>query len=861
MKFAAILLSLGVAVSLAAALPPVNRPPSQPLVPKLEFDFAKPVADPALTVVAGGKAQPLKEFQRDGALELAKGQKLRFDAAKLPASGTVAVWVELDGATGGKVLELPFGIDNKNITVTSGKGEKPLLWLIQVPDASGKPAQLPGRGGIAAKAPALLAVGFAPDKVQFHVDRTLAGSMPARLEKSGDAVLVGGDGKLKIRKFAIYDTLFDHNDSLKAYFADPALAWPGAAPRAAVAAAARPKLFTDRATLDEIKAKIASDPVYRARFERYRARFDADIAKLPQPVEKVGEYKREDGNALVFVSLMYALTGEKKYLDKADQLIDAVTDYAIWDGDKPYWTNFDLVTGHLLLGLAVAYDYLYNDLTPERKARIRDVIRFRAGDFANRILNGRWTWAKQVLNNHGCVANTGLLAAAVALDGELPEAPIWGAASKEWMKEYFAGQPRDGGDFEGIGYMEYSLSHLILYADLLRKFYGEDMYAVDPALKHNLDFRIQSAIPEKYWELGPGTAGGKRLLTGLLSFGDTRQRDYFVPDALGYKLGAEYRRGDLIDFADRVAKVDDNTALSAYFSLLYYHQAQKSEVKPEAKALPGLVHYDDLGKVLLRSEEPGAETLLIFRCGPPAGHYALARFDKPQGEGHVHPDVGGITLFAGGEIMLINSDYSYKLTSQENTMLVNGIGQHGNNTKWGDYTAYFRDKLAPKILRAESSADFDYVVGDAAPAYLPEAGLKTFKRHIWRFKPDLFVIADEVEAVKPSTFESRFHSLNALELESAKSARIEGKNGKLAFRNLLPADGEFAKSVENVILIDGNAPPRPTNLLSLRNGNPAAKTLFVTILATDPAKYQAEIKDGVLELKFGGKTHRIELPK
>ncbi len=861
MKFTAFVVSLFAAAAVSAALPPVNRPPSQPLPPpSVEFDFSKPVSAAALSVLADGKAAETERFRRDGAVVLAKGQRLRLDAAALPATGTLAVWAELDGVNGGKLIELPFGVDGKNTTVTSGKGDTVPLWLIQVPDVSGKPVQLAGRGAVKAKAPALLAIGFTPDKIQFHFDRALAGAMPARLEKSSDAVLIGGTDGLKIRKIAIYDTLFDHNDILKAYFADPALAWPADAPRAAAKAAPRPKLFADRAVLDEIKAKIATDPVYRARFDRYRARLDQDLVKRIGRKETVGEDKREDGNALAFISLMYAVTGDKTYLDKANGFIDMIVDYAIWDSDKPYWTNFDLVTGHLLIGLSMAYDYLYDDLTPERKAKIREVVRFRADDFARRILIGHWTWATQVLNNHGCVANTGLLTAAAAFDGEIAEAPLWSAASRQWMKGYFAGQPRDGGDFEGLGYMSYSLAHVIMYADLLRKFYGEDIYAVDPALKHNLDCRIESSIPEKYWGLGPGTAGGKRLLTGILSFGDTRQRDFFVPDFFGYKLGAEYKRGDFIDFADRIAKVDNNTVASAYLSLLYFHEAQKSGVKPEAKALPGFIRYPDLDKAFFRSDEPGAESLLIFRCGPPAGHHALKLFNKVQGEGHVHPDVGGITLFAAGEIMIINSDYSHKLTGQENTLLVNGVGQHGNDTRWGEYSAYWRDKLDPAIIHTESNADFDYVVGDAAPAYLPAAELKTFKRHIWRFKPDLYVVADEVEAGKPSTFESRFHSLNSIELESGKYAKMAGKNGSLHFRNLLPADGVFAKSVNNVILIDGGAPPRPTNLLTLRNGEPATKTLFVTVLAPGSAQYRAEVKDGMLSLEYRGKTHFVKLP-
>jgi len=43
------------------------------------------------------------------------------------------------------------------------------------------------------------------------------------------------------------------------------------------------------------------------------------------------------------------------------------------------------------------------------------------------------------------------------------------------------------------------------------------------------------------------------------------------------------------------------------------------------------------------------------------------------------------------------------------------------------------------------------VAGDATAAY--EGRLKRFWRHIFFVKPDVIVIADEVEAARPSAFE------------------------------------------------------------------------------------------------------------
>lgn len=819
------------AATLNAALPPVTQPPASPL--------REISALPGLPVtLAPGQSRALPP-------ELFAGKTPR----------TLMLRLTTDAKRGGLLLRLPFTVDGKAIELTLGSGNRPTVWC---PAAK-------ARGEIDAGEPMVLAIGWDGQALQLHTQRSLAGSNAAPVVRlAGQAgELFAGANTVTLHEVRVYDGLFDHNSILKANFAVPGAGFPATAPAPTPREFPRPRLFADAATLAQIRERLAADPEYRRRFARYQTRFEHEIAPGPEKVEGVGEYKRDNGNRLIMLAMLYRLSGDPRYLAKAEEYLARVTDYTLWDSDKPYWTNFDLVTGHLLLGIAVAYDWLHAELKPELKQQIREVVRFRAGDFAARILSGRWTWGEQMLNNHGIVANTGLLAAAVAFEGEEPDARRWAGASRQWTLRYFAGQPRDGGDFEGIGYSEYSLSHVILYADLLRKFYGQDLYPHDPALRHALDFRIQSSLPEKDWGGGPGTAGGKRLLTGFLSFGDTRQRDFFVPDALAYKLGAEYRRGDLLGFADRIAAVDDNTRDSAYFSLLYFHQARQSGVLPTAPDYRRFAHYPDVDKAMLRSTTPGAESLLVFRCGPPAGHHALKTFTKSQGEGHVHPDVGGVTLFAAGELFWVNSDYCFKQTDQENTLLINGRGQIGEMQKWSKLDPYFQHKLAPKIVHTEHTENYTYVIGDATAAYPVESGLKQFRRHVLRLEPDLYVIADEVAAVRPSTFEIRFHSAVPVRITGPGAAQFSGKNGRLHFRTLLPREAKLQSFIQNVKLIDGEK-NRPTPTLSVTTPQAVEKTLFLSVAVPERLQAATAFDAGMtdahtLTVRQHGKSQRIRL--
>ena len=863
MKKLMMMFAAGAALTAAAALPEVRDTASKPLVPKTEFDFSAEVTSPQLWIeTADGGRRTVAQAQSGGVLRLAPGETLVMDAALLPPSGTLSVRVRTSAGGGGPLLKFPFG----KIMLTTGREARRPVWLTGIPGAETADGRLNGRGEAPDGHWTLLSVGYSPDKVQFHFDGQFAGEGKARLGAPAGTVRIGGKLPLEVRDIACYDVLFDFNDVLKAVSRSPeALAENakqlGRTP-AAFRSAARPRLLASAQDQAELRSAVKQDPAMAALLARYVTRYEAEIAGGVPKEEKAGEIKREDGNRLAMLAILYGATGDKRYVKTASEYIDRIVDYRIWDGDRPYWTNSDLVTGHLLLGLALAYDWMYDELAPELKTRMREVVRFRAGDFARRILYKRWTWANQAMNNHGCVTCTGLMAAAVAFHGDLPETAVWADAAQGWMKNFLANQPADGGDYEGIGYSQYTLGHLLIYADLVRAEFGDDCYRDCGWLAKTMDFRIQSSIPQKHWVIQKMPGGWQRLDHSLISFGDTRQRDFFIPTGPARKLAAEYRRGDYLAFADKVDAIDNFCRAHEYLSLLYLHQARKSGVKPSSAPLPAFAYYPQVGKVLMRSGWDGDEAVMIFRCGTPAGTEALKNFSTAQGDGHVHPDVGAVSLFAAGELMLINSDYCYKLTSQENTLTVNGVGQRGDDRQWLDTTDFYKHKLKPEILRAESHDAYDYTVGDATAAYRPESGLTRFRRHILFLKPDCFVIADELAADRPSTFETRYHSLLPGKA-SGKSAMFGGRRGELQIRALQPRDGELTYEVADVRLIDRATAPRKTGVVTQRNTVPAKSTLFVTVLYAAPkggtADFSARIADDVITVRNGRKVRKVKL--
>jgi hypothetical protein len=172
-----------------------------------------------------------------------------------------------------------------------------------------------------------------------------------------------------------------------------------------------------------------------------------------------------------------------------------------------------------------------------------------------------------------------------------------------------------------------------------------------------------------------------------------------------------------------------------------------------------------MGIVSARSGWSGDESLVVFKCGPPIGHFATDKLSYNLGIGHNHPDANHFTIFGCGEWLLRDDGYAWKDTGQHNTLLVDGKGQVGDGLAW--FNAARLDistlKIHPRVIAAISSASLDQFSGDATAAYPPASGLKRFIRRLYFLKPDVLIVVDDLEADAPRRLELRFHPEYACE--------------------------------------------------------------------------------------------------
>lgn len=599
-------------------------------------------------------------------------------------------------------------------------------------------------------------------------------------------------------------------------------------------AGVHPRLYFTRERLDRLRASLAAEP-----WARHLAR----------------TLRRAEGGAPLDQGVAWLLTGERRWLDSATAWIDQTLRETRW----PRSIREDgVLHGDALFTLGLVYDWLHADL-PEA---LREQVRNRLDACGRMHFVAFATYAIYEANTHAWnIAAHGfanMAVAGMAIYGDAPDVGPWMRFVLEKARTMAEACGPDGVSPEGICYGGFYTEYHLKVLDLVRALLGRDLFAGNRHLQNLPYFYLYSALPTRH--LRPGNVH--------LCFGDGVRGNWYGPEHYLRKLAAEYQNPYAQWLADLHAQKGTTQEGGAFLNSVWHDPAVKP-VPPNM--LPTLRHFEDKGLVLMRSGWGGDESVMGFRCGPHAGWHALRNYPQCIGGGHMQPDAGSFLLFAEGDWLISDGWYSRKFTAYRNTALVNGIGQTGepddSRSKGGDWfecTPLRREKRAPAILRAESTAAFDYVIANPQPAYEPQAGLVRFLRHVVFIKPGCWVLMDELEAAAPATFDLLFHAYgepfqtDRPFAEAGEGAWVTGgERGRLRITSLLPAGAAGIAELQREQGI-GVHRDRDMCMLRLRNTEPVRSAVFVTVLEAYPASGAPRCKPvvapaeaGELELRLG----------
>jgi hypothetical protein len=468
--------------------------------------------------------------------------------------------------------------------------------------------------------------------------------------------------------------------------------------------------------------------------------------------------------------MAYVLTGDKRYLDAAQQWALASCGYPTWGSG--HFDGMDLATGHQLFGLAIVYDWCYRDLDEASRQRIRETLAQRASAMFQAAATGNTYWYRSYLQNHLWVNICGLSAAGFALFDEVEQARLWiGLASDKFRRTMDVLGP-DGASHEGVGYWEYGAEYTLKFMYLADQLLSVDLYD-RPWWRNTAQYCQYLSLPVRSWTRS----------NCIVDLADCPRSHWYGPDHILRHLAGRYRDGHAQWLAEQIDKANVDAPSARWLNLIWYDPA----VQPVApQDLPTLRHFEDMGIVSARTGWDGRENLLVFKCGPFIGHKAVSEFSYDPGGGHVHPDVGHFVLFGDGQWLIRDDGYQDKWTDQHNTLLIDGIGQLGEGHQWLDGTGYLSAKARPRILCASSSAELDHIAGDVTAAYPKRAGLERFVRHLLFVKPDVLIVIDDIAADRSRDLELRLHTESSDCKQDDKGYLVTGRQAVLRVDSLTP---------------------------------------------------------------------------
>jgi len=214
-----------------------------------------------------------------------------------------------------------------------------------------------------------------------------------------------------------------------------------------------------------IGQSIAASPAWRKMHEAILAECDQITGKPPVERIQIGrrllDKSREALRRIFYLSYAYRMTGQDKYLDRAEKEMLAVSAFSDWN------PSHFLDVAEMTMALAIGYDWLFYQLSPESRQTIKNAILIKG---INPSFDNKYNWFLTANHNWNQVCNAGMTYGALAIledEPELAKKVIDRALETIQlpMEEYLP----DGAYPEGYSYWDYGTSFNVMFLSAVDK--------------------------------------------------------------------------------------------------------------------------------------------------------------------------------------------------------------------------------------------------------------------------------------------------------------------------------------------------------------------------------------------------------
>lgn len=530
----------------------------------------------------------------------------------------------------------------------------------------------------------------------------------------------------------------------------------------------RPRLYLTKDKISDLGSKLKREP-YRRFWGYTKCLADKFVNELPpcplgtKPGDglysschgSIENFRsstfRQLGDKIPFLSMAYLLTGDEAYLNAVKTWLDAFVQYDVWgvpnksiENKLGYDIGSDLDAAHILFGISIAYDWLYDVFSEEELERYRQTITKHARFLYILHKDDLVWWADSYLQNHNYINMASVTVAGLALYGEEKDAELWLAESINNFDTVIGLLSPDGASHEGVGYWSYGMVALLQhYAAIKRYDVNEfDKFMNNKFFQNTALFRLYASLPDYKYNV---------------DYADGSRWDFRGPGFILRMLASTFHDGRAQWLAGKVETVRGNDRGPLWLNLVWYDDSVKP-IPPDDS--PTYHYFDNLGILFSRTSWDDDATWAFYKAGQPQGYRAAKRGYMTGG--HIHPDEGQFLLWSQGSWLIIEDGYvAPKFTKNHNVLLFNGKGQLGEG-KWFNGKEVGSKIRVTKVFEALNK-EYQYLITDIIGIYkLSDIGVKidnsSYQRSFISLSNGIIVVRDDVHFDKDVEIKSLIHT-------------------------------------------------------------------------------------------------------
>ncbi len=557
-----------------------------------------------------------------------------------------------------------------------------------------------------------------------------------------------------------------------------------------------PRIMLTQKDFDRQKAMLKDDKLFKSYVDALIKEYGEDshefksdpvTYRLPDGVRLL-EISRKARNRIIPWAFLYKVTGESAYSKRIWKEVEALLNFPDWHPDHY------LDTAEILYPMAIAFDWLYDEWTPEQRDRMAKAV----NDFG--LLSGidryEGRFRKWGNDNWSGVCNGGLTSAALAFLNH----PTTAAAAQKVLNYslndvelgmYFYAP--EGGYLESTGYWAYGTDYLHVMFSALKSATGTTF-----GLYHSPGF-AHSAYYTTYFE---NDAGLWAYHDAKPDQSDTWTHYWFARESSDPAIGR--LRKDAIE-----AKLK-----SVHFYDAMYYQP---ELVGDTAKLSLDAYYSTEETLTMRDKWDSGSTLV----GIHAGYNEQSHGDR---------DIGNFIIFGAGkqfitdlgseDYNLSNYDLRYRKSAEgQNTLVIGNF----------DASKHAQELSArAKIVRHNFAKDSAYAVVDMLPAYTNTS--KADRGLLFTNKRSIVVIQDEITMPEPQVVRWSAHTTGNIQIsEDGRSATIsyDGLDKQL-YAEIVSDDKSYKFSKNKAVSYDSNYSSKLSNASSEYDRSAYSKLTIIT---------------------------------